>query len=119
MADPLRAVCSLAHCAIRNIGGRAAHSRASSVRHGLPLGGDEFVVLLPEIEHAEHAAAVGEKRLRAVGAPHLAGSREISSPSSSLIVATTASAPVVEMSLSSVCSGARRSSGSHALRARI
>jgi diguanylate cyclase (GGDEF)-like protein/PAS domain S-box-containing protein len=45
-------------------------------------GGDEFVVLLPEIDSANDAALVAEKMLAALAAPHLAGGRELSVPAS-------------------------------------
>jgi diguanylate cyclase (GGDEF)-like protein/PAS domain S-box-containing protein len=40
-------------------------------------GGDEFVILLPEIEAASDAALVAEKILRRLAAPHLIAGREL------------------------------------------
>ena len=40
-------------------------------------GGDEFVVLLSEIEHAEDAALSAEKMLLALGAPHSIAEKEL------------------------------------------
>lgn len=41
-------------------------------------GGDEFVVLLSEIEHTEHAALVARKLRAAVSVPRLIGAHEVS-----------------------------------------
>jgi diguanylate cyclase (GGDEF)-like protein/PAS domain S-box-containing protein len=40
-------------------------------------GGDEFVILLPEIEEASDAALVAEKVLAGLATPHLIGDREL------------------------------------------
>jgi diguanylate cyclase (GGDEF)-like protein/PAS domain S-box-containing protein len=51
-----------------------------SLRHADTVsrqGGDEFVVLLPEIENANDAALVAEKLFAVLAAPHLAGGREL------------------------------------------
>ena len=40
-------------------------------------GGDEFVVLLSEIEHAEHAAVSAEKMLLVLAAPHYVAGKEL------------------------------------------
>src|SRR5208283_4957609 len=41
-------------------------------------GGDEFVILLPEIENANHdVARVAEKLLAVLAAPHMVGGREM------------------------------------------
>lgn len=40
-------------------------------------GGDEFVILLPEIEQPQAAAQIAEKLLDAFAGPHLIGSREL------------------------------------------
>jgi diguanylate cyclase (GGDEF)-like protein/PAS domain S-box-containing protein len=52
---------------------RVARRLKASVRDSDTVGrngGDEFVVLLSEIEHAEHAALGAEKIIAAVGTPH-------------------------------------------------
>ena len=40
-------------------------------------GGDEFVILLAEIEQPQDAAHVAEKLLAALAAPHLIGGHEL------------------------------------------
>ncbi len=40
-------------------------------------GGDEFVILLPEIDTANDAVQVAEKLLATLAAPHLVGGREV------------------------------------------
>jgi len=41
------------------------------------LGGDEFLILLSQIEHSEDAAITARKILRAVAAPHVIGSKSL------------------------------------------
>lgn len=40
-------------------------------------GGDEFVILLPEIESANDAVSVAEKLLAMLAVPHMVGGREL------------------------------------------
>lgn len=40
-------------------------------------GGDEFVILLPEVERADDAVSVAEKLLVVLAAPHMVGDREL------------------------------------------
>jgi diguanylate cyclase (GGDEF)-like protein/PAS domain S-box-containing protein len=41
------------------------------------IGGDEFVILLPEISHAQDASLAGESILRAFDAPHRVGEHDL------------------------------------------
>ena len=46
------------------------------------VGGDEFVIVLSEIAHAEDAALVGEKLLQAIAAPYRVAGRDVTATAS-------------------------------------
>jgi diguanylate cyclase (GGDEF)-like protein/PAS domain S-box-containing protein len=46
------------------------------------VGGDEFVIVLSEIAHAEDAAVVGEKLLQAIAAPYRVAGRDVTATAS-------------------------------------
>ena len=61
---------------LRSVAGRltACIRRTDTVSR---LGGDEFLILLPQVEHAEDAAVTGRKILRAMASPHIIDNKSL------------------------------------------